>query len=183
LKSKCRIYINRSVWDANATPLRELAQQQGDGGEEEGTAGDGGGRSSSPSSSSSSSSSSQQQQYAEDPFTTNPAESSIYNSSSTLPGSDTPLDDMDPMSVMISIKPHDAEILKRLKMEMRVALKDEDFAAAARLRDHPFMKGHVKAVLSDLKGEVEAAAEAWTRLDRALRKYEQSGVVEMEEES
>jgi bifunctional DNase/RNase len=173
LKSKCRIYINRSVWDTNATPLRELAQQQGDG-DEGGTAAAGGGRSSSSSS----------QQYEEDPFTTNPAEFSINsNNSSTLPGSDIPLDPMDPMAVMISIKPHDAEILKRLKMEMRVALKDEDFAAAARLRDHPFMKQHVKAVISELKGEVEEASEAWSRLDRAVRKYEENGVVEMEEES
>jgi hypothetical protein len=34
----------------------------------------------------------------------------------------------------------DPEPIKRLKRELRVAVAEEDYAAAARVRDHPFMR-------------------------------------------
>lgn len=37
-------------------------------------------------------------------------------------------------------RPGDAEPIKRLKREMRVALSEEDFATCARIRDHPYMQ-------------------------------------------
>ena len=47
-------------------------------------------------------------------------------------------------------RPTDPEPLKRLKMEMRVALKEEDYGAAARIRDHPFMRMHLR-ILDHIK--------------------------------
>jgi bifunctional DNase/RNase len=49
---------------------------------------------------------------------------------------------LDPATLMTTPRPLDPEPLKRLKMELRVALAEEDYAAAARIRDHPFCKLH-----------------------------------------
>ena len=38
----------------------------------------------------------------------------------------------------------DPEPIKRLKRELRVAVGEEDYAAAARVRDHPFMRLYVQ---------------------------------------
>ena len=49
------------------------------------------------------------------------------------------------------IREEDPEAIKRLKMELVVALKEEDYTNAARLRDHPFMQMH-QNMLKQLRG-------------------------------
>ena len=53
----------------------------------------------------------------------------------------------------------DPEPVKRLKREMAVALSEEDYVSAARIRDHPFMKLAVKIIQEKLAGR-ESEAEA-----------------------
>ena len=53
----------------------------------------------------------------------------------------------------------DPEPVKRLKREMAVALSEEDYVSAARIRDHPFMKLAVQIIQEKLAGR-ESEAEA-----------------------
>ncbi len=44
---------------------------------------------------------------------------------------------------MLGLKNEDPEPIKRLKRELQVALHEEDYGAAIRIRDHPFMALYV----------------------------------------
>ncbi|KAK2078364.1 hypothetical protein QBZ16_003204 [Prototheca wickerhamii] len=92
-----------------------------------------------------------------------------------------PAEDPSPAAQLTSFKPSDPEVLKRLKMEMRVALKDEDYATAKRLRDHPFMRLHTQMVDAEKTGDLMTAQKLRDELSFRVAAYEQTGIV-MDEE-
>lgn len=173
LKSACPIYIHKLVWDANATPLVELA----------GSGGGGGGSSHDTVSQSQPEYQSKGTQQQHPPKRGGPGHPIQSNVIVTELEQGAHLDPLDPMSVMLQIQGSDPEVIKRLKMEFKVALKDENFEAAVRLRDHPFMKCHLEAVLAHRRGELKRSSVATARLHQALQKYEETGVVEPYDDS
>lgn len=58
----------------------------------------------------------------------------------------------------------DPEPIKRLKRELGVAITEEDYQAAARIRDHPFMKMYASIVEADGRGDHDEKA----RLEKEL---------------
>ncbi|KFM27981.1 hypothetical protein F751_0667 [Auxenochlorella protothecoides] len=80
-------------------------------------------------------------------------------------------------SQVTSIRDSDPELLKRLKMEMRVALKDEDYATATRLRDHPFMRLHARILTAEKEGAADEVQRLRDELDFTVATYEQTGVL------
>lgn len=77
-----------------------------------------------------------------------------------------------PTVIMTTPRPADPEPLKRLKMEMRVALKDEDYAAAARIRDHPWMRLHLSSLQALQQGDEEEAGRCEAQLTAAISQHE-----------
>jgi len=59
--------------------------------------------------------------------------------------------------------------VKRLKREMAVALSEEDYSAAARIRDHPFMKLAVQIVEERLAGRESEAEALQVKLQKAVK--------------
>lgn len=58
---------------------------------------------------------------------------------------------------MVAIKDSDPEPIKRLKRELGVAVRDEDYSQAARIRDHPYMRQYRRIVAQREEGlEAEA---------------------------
>jgi bifunctional DNase/RNase len=80
---------------------------------------------------------------------------------------------LDPLSAMTTVRQSDPEPLKRLKMELTVALHEEDFHSAARIRDHPFMGLHVAALTARRQGDVEAAAKYERELLHQIRRVDE----------
>lgn len=74
---------------------------------------------------------------------------------------------------LVTPRKEDPEPVKRLKREMAVALAEEDYDAAARIRDHPFM---VKAMLVLKHRQLGSDAEA----DRILHDLESNIAAENE---
>lgn len=62
----------------------------------------------------------------------------------------------------------DPDPIKRLKREMEVALSEEDYASAARIRDHPFMQLHVRLVEAARGGNAQRARALEVQLQRAI---------------
>ncbi|GAB4822430.1 hypothetical protein N2152v2_009476 [Parachlorella kessleri] len=169
LKAKCPLFVNKEVWAENATSLKEIrgdAQggpptdilQSPEGAEGAGAAERrrGGWRSKSVSPGRGS--------RAGPPPGAGGAQEAAAEEASAL---------------MTRIRPTDPEPLKRLKMEMRVALKEEDYGAAARIRDHPFMRMHIR-ILDHLKaGRQSEASDLEARLHDAVERYERSGGTEI----
>ena len=60
----------------------------------------------------------------------------------------------------------DPELLKLLKRQLKVALQEEDYALASRIRDHPLMRLDVAALTAVHNGEFRAAAKYRARLRR-----------------
>jgi bifunctional DNase/RNase len=79
---------------------------------------------------------------------------------------------VDTASLMTTVRRSDPEPLKLLKMELKVALAEEDYGAAARLRDHPFMKMHVAAATAWQAGDMDAASRYEQRLRRDIARSE-----------
>ena len=52
---------------------------------------------------------------------------------------------------------------------MAVALAEEDYASAARIRDHPFMKLSVQIVMEMIAGRRSEANVLQTKLEEAVR--------------
>lgn len=75
-------------------------------------------------------------------------------------------------AIMTTPRPADPEPLKRLKMEMRVALKDEDYAAAARIRDHPWMRLHLSSLKARQRGDEDEADRCEAQLQAAISRHE-----------
>ena len=66
----------------------------------------------------------------------------------------------------------DPEPVKRLKREMEVALSEEDYSAAARIRDHPFMKLAMQIVEERLAGRDSAAEALQVELHNAVKRQQ-----------
>lgn len=66
----------------------------------------------------------------------------------------------------------DPEPVKRLKREMQVALAEEDYSAAARIRDHPFMKLAVQIVEQQIAGQETEVQELQSKLENAVKEHE-----------
>lgn len=54
--------------------------------------------------------------------------------------------------LLTRIRKNDPDQIKRLKREMEVALSEEDYDTAVRIRDHPFMKLHLGIVRAQREG-------------------------------
>lgn len=63
----------------------------------------------------------------------------------------------------------DPEPVKRLKREMAVALSEEDYVSAARIRDHPFMKLAVQIIQEKLAGRESEAEALQAELQKVVR--------------
>lgn len=74
---------------------------------------------------------------------------------------------------MLTIRQHDPEPIKRLKMELKVALQEEDYGAAARIRDHPFMRLHLASFTAECDGDKLAARKYLQKLYEEIAKFEQ----------
>jgi bifunctional DNase/RNase len=74
---------------------------------------------------------------------------------------------LDAATLMTTVRRSDPEPLKLLKMELKVAIAEEDYAAAARIRDSVFMKLSVAAATAKEEGDHEAAAN----YEKTLRGY------------
>lgn len=77
---------------------------------------------------------------------------------------------LDVATLMTTVRRSDPEPLKLLKMELKVAIAEEDYLAAARIRDHVFMKLSVAAATAKEEGDHEAAAN----YEKTLRGYIES---------
>lgn len=69
----------------------------------------------------------------------------------------------------------DREPVKRLKRELGVALSEEDYATAARIRDHPYMKMHARTVECWREGRLSEAMRLEEELDRAIQAASAAG--------
>jgi len=56
-------------------------------------------------------------------------------------------------------RPGDAEPIKRLKREMSVALGEEDYATAARIRDHPYVQLYLSINEALRKKDIEVSSQ------------------------
>lgn len=77
-------------------------------------------------------------------------------------------------AVLTKIRQSDPEPVKRLKREMEVALREEDYATATRIRDHPFMKLHVAIMQARKDGRRQDAWELEEQLNRAIQESDQA---------
>ena len=55
---------------------------------------------------------------------------------------------------------------------MQVALAEEDYLSAARIRDHPFMKLAVQIVKEQIAGRDTEAQELQSKLQNAVKEHE-----------
>lgn len=67
-------------------------------------------------------------------------------------GAEAAEDDSSGASLLTRIRKNDPDQIKRLKREMEVALSEEDYDTAVRIRDHPFMKLHLGIVRAQQEG-------------------------------
>ena len=82
-----------------------------------------------------------------------------------------------PFALMTTLRKGDPEPLTLLKMELRVALRSEDYEAAARIRDHPYMRLHVAMVSALRAGDPSRAQDLEEELLRLIAEMEAAGSV------
>jgi len=78
---------------------------------------------------------------------------------------------LDVASLTTTVQRNDPEPVKLLKMELKVALKEEDYVTAAMIRDSSVMKMHVAALTAKKEGDLEAVARYERRLQREIEKW------------
>ena len=61
-------------------------------------------------------------------------------------------------------------------MELKLALRDENFEAAARIRDHPFMLLHIAAQAAKKDGDVATARRFEDRLHGEILRLDQQSL-------
>lgn len=89
-----------------------------------------------------------------------------------MPSLQQPLRIVEAISKAIRLKcrrQDDPEPVKRLKREMAVALSEEDYSSAARIRDHPFMKLAVQIMEERLAGRETEAKALQVKLQNAVK--------------
>eukprot|EP01023_Acetabularia_acetabulum_P025230 TRINITY_DN24173_c0_g2_i1.p2 TRINITY_DN24173_c0_g2~~TRINITY_DN24173_c0_g2_i1.p2 ORF type:complete len:337 (-),score=61.40 TRINITY_DN24173_c0_g2_i1:1859-2869(-) len=82
------------------------------------------------------------------------------------------IDPNDPFQVRTS----DFEVIKLLKREMQVALNEENYAEAARIRDHPFLLIYMRMLESQNEGRVENANKLRKQLEEMISESEKRRV-------
>jgi bifunctional DNase/RNase len=83
---------------------------------------------------------------------------------------------LDVATLMTTVKRSDPEPLKLLKMELKVAIAEENYAEAARIRDHVFMKLSIAAATAKEEGDHEAAANYQKTLSGYIASMEDGGM-------
>jgi bifunctional DNase/RNase len=145
LKSQAPIYIHRTVWEDSAMLLRDIQR-----------------------------SAEEQQQAAQDMKARRRArEAALEQGRAVGTSGAVELGEMTPQTIMTTPRDADPEPLKRLKMEMRVALHEEDYAAAARIRDHPWMRLHLGMLQAIQVGDMEEADRCEQKLQAAINQHEE----------
>ncbi|DBB13695.1 TPA: hypothetical protein ACH3X3_000713 [Trebouxia sp. C0006] len=81
----------------------------------------------------------------------------------------TESEDLTGTKMFTTIRQDDPEPVKRLKREMAVALSEEDYSSAARIRDHPFMKLAVQIMEERLAGRETEAKALQVKLQNAVK--------------
>ena len=69
----------------------------------------------------------------------------------------------------LRLREGDPDAIKRLKRELRVALREEDYQTAIRIRDHPFMRLYAAWETKRDEGQEEEAEMLNEELWRAIR--------------
>lgn len=160
LAANCPVYVSKAVWDSAAIPAEALT----DGGvnidpsQGRGQAGRAGGASG------------QQQAAQWRAGRGSAAGAGSAGSASIGTGGSaaklTPVNsDSAPLETLFT---DDREPVKRLKRELGVAISEEDYTTAARIRDHPYMKIHVRTVECWRGGRLSEAMQLEEELDRAI---------------
>ncbi|KXZ56750.1 hypothetical protein GPECTOR_1g676 [Gonium pectorale] len=67
-----------------------------------------------------------------------------------------------------TLKPDDFEAIKLLKRELAIAVQEEDYAAAIRLRDHPYMQLYRRMEAFDYVGRTQEAASIRQELAKMI---------------
>lgn len=142
LKSKAPIYIHQQVWEDSAMLLREIQRTA------------------------------ESQRQAEAQLREKTQEMVRLAGQMDADMAGASAGEVSPQAIMTTPRPADPEPLKRLKMEMRVALKDEDYAAAARIRDHPWMRLHLSCLKARQRGDEDEAERCERQLQAAISRHE-----------
>ncbi|KAL3148350.1 hypothetical protein ABBQ38_013807 [Trebouxia sp. C0009 RCD-2024] len=86
-----------------------------------------------------------------------------------LIGSAAEAEDLSGTNALTTVREADPEPVKRLKREMAVALSEEDYVSAARIRDHPFMKLAVQIIQEKLAGRDSEAEALQAELEKVVQ--------------
>jgi bifunctional DNase/RNase len=73
---------------------------------------------------------------------------------------------------LLGLKDEDPEPIKRLKRELQVALAEEDYGAAIRIRDHPFMVLYTEIESRRKEGKEAEAEILRDELNKAIQEHE-----------
>eukprot|EP01025_Chloroclados_australasicus_P032240 TRINITY_DN3267_c0_g1_i4.p2 TRINITY_DN3267_c0_g1~~TRINITY_DN3267_c0_g1_i4.p2 ORF type:complete len:390 (-),score=21.24 TRINITY_DN3267_c0_g1_i4:488-1501(-) len=74
------------------------------------------------------------------------------------------------------VRANDFEVIKLLKREMQVALTEENYSEAARIRDHPYLKIYMRMIQSQQEGRLDNAKELQKQLQEMINESEKRRV-------
>jgi len=83
---------------------------------------------------------------------------------------------LDAATLMTTVCRSDPDAVRLLKMKLRLAISEEDYAAAAKIRDHVFMKLSVAQATAKQDGDDEAAANYEKTLKGYIESMESGGM-------
>jgi len=135
LRSKCPVFVSKSVWNLAAVPLSKLVVM------------------------------SKEQQDDLDNMSADEDAQVFYSEEGSGQDADFPL---------LGLKTEDPEPIKRLKRELQVALAEEDYGSAIRIRDHPFMILYTEIETKAAEGNEEEATMLREELNRAIQESGES---------
>eukprot|EP01024_Parvocaulis_polyphysoides_P062020 TRINITY_DN6979_c0_g1_i3.p1 TRINITY_DN6979_c0_g1~~TRINITY_DN6979_c0_g1_i3.p1 ORF type:complete len:354 (+),score=37.98 TRINITY_DN6979_c0_g1_i3:104-1063(+) len=84
-------------------------------------------------------------------------------------------DNIDPNDPF-QVRSNDFEVIKLLKREMKVALGEENYSEAARIRDHPFLLIYMRMLESQQAGRIENANKLRKQLEEMINESEKRRV-------
>lgn len=157
LKSGCPFFVAKKVWDANSASLKEMARSESDP----------------PAAADPRSQAEQRRRGAAQAGGGVGLAGLGLSWEAEAAGGDPD----SPFALMTTLRRDDPEPLTLLKMELRVALRSEDYEAAARIRDHPYMRLHVAMVSALRAGDSSRAYDLEEELLRLIGEMEASGSV------
>ncbi|GFR41045.1 hypothetical protein Agub_g1479 [Astrephomene gubernaculifera] len=169
LRTGCPFFVARKVWEAAAVPIRmskvhmiaaheagvasAQQQQQGNQGLQQQQA-------------------QQQQQQAQAASSSSRSSHAQADPQSGDGGSSGAASSADDYT---TLKPDDPEVIKLLKRELAVAVREEDYAAAIRLRDHPYMQLYRRIEAFHHVGRAEEAASLRRELAAMIKRSNAAG--------